>query len=1657
MNSSIAIPVRSTSPMTLLVLIAQIACCNEPDSTLNTSTTGISSSRQNNGASADCCGMVHRVVLSPSVGKKLSSKDVQDTNVFQEGMSPDSNYQHDGADVWQCEPDTNYEGDDLWIFGRHDGLNSECFGWPYMKFDLTGSIPDGAMVVQAVLSMYLDSGYGNYQTGASHKVLSDWSESSLTFNSAPSDWSNGQYESQVYITQVGRWWDWDITQMTSDWVTDPSSNFGVAIMPIDELYNDDVLYWASDDSQISSQRPKLTVDYILPEHRASFVDQTPPPSTMYLQQEAEVSLTFKNDGVDQWSQAGGYGLGSQNPADNNTWGLSMVELPSTVGTGSTAVFDFEITAPDSPGTYTFQWQMKDDVAGWFGDPSEPIDVMVEKKPLSTTCQADSECSSGNCVDGYCCDGFCVGLCQSCALAGFEGNCRYIPPGQDPDEECIGTGICGSYCDGTGNCVFPQLGTRCADCASCDGEGNCNQYEPGGTDPADRCGLCRVCPGDGPDCVAAQAGTDPVDECRYFPAETCGQTGQCDGAGACELYPDDTLCGPETCTAAIHHPADRCDGAGNCIISQDEPCTPYACLDAVSCRTDCQDDSDCAGDSHCVQGSCAAYIHLGQDCANDAECITGHCVDGVCCENTCEGLCQACNLDPNPGTCMTVPQGQDPRQDCPGDGICGGVCDGQGQCAFAPDTTRCDVCTSCDGQGFCTHLSARQQDPFDDCAPCFACSGQDASCVPVPEGEDPLEDCEETPQETCSTTGTCDGAGGCELWPADTICNPAACHDGILEPADLCDGLGSCFDLGQLNCEPYTCLSPDACRDTCEDDTNCAAGFHCDEQSCQENLIDGSACVRDGQCRNGHCVDGVCCQSACKGLCQRCDLQGSVGTCTAIFAGQDPDAECAGDGVCGGSCDGQGQCLLPGEDTACAPCARCDGHGSCSVFVQAGQDPEDRCGPCMVCAGDREDCVAIDAGQDPFDECQQQDPSTCGTDGTCDGNGSCHLWPSGTICGEQSCLAGVLHRPDTCDGQGQCEQRGEQDCAPYTCDGDFCSGPEGLTHISIEDSPDGSGQPIVDMQLTTDDSLELFALGRDAQGESLGPVVVTWSVQGDMGSAQPGPSTSTMFDPTTPGAGKIAADFYDPDVQDALTGDIVVTPGIAAGEFPLEANPSIIPADGEAVSTVTGGPVLDADQNPVEPGTMVTVLSSQGEIDSQDADQLRPGIQRATDQQGLFSFSVTAPALAGRARLLATTVAPHQATGHGILYFGDGRPVANAGEDQRVTSGEHVTLDGGESFDPGNRMLSFQWVQTAGDQVELLGQDTESPKFDAPELTGSEDLQFQLMVSAGEDQSDPDSVTVTVMGSERDLPTAVISLQPETGPAPLDVTLDASQSHAADCCELVAYQWFLPDGTQIQAKTVTYSFSKPGTVGIELMVTDDKGSFSFARDQVVVTDGHSSPPSLLATATPSRGAAPLNVTFRAQATDPDGTIELIEWDMGGGFVITGPEQQHLFSQAGLYQVRVRATDDSGLHAEQVIHIAVSDNGTYAPSIISTPANTAHVSKSWFYAPMAVGTPPFDWSLGKHVGEQLLGAPQGMQINPETGKLTWIPSDSQLGPVNVTLVVKNHAGSDFQDFQVAVSSSEQQSGCGCTTQRSPAAGVGLLWLFLALAWFSKKLSR
>jgi hypothetical protein len=124
-------------------------------------------------------------------------------------------------------------------------------------------------------------------------------------------------------------------------------------------------------------------------NNAAFVSQSV-PSTLTAGQTATVTVTMKNTGTTTWTDAS-YKLGSQNPADNATWGSNRVPLPggASVGPNQQAAFTWTVTAPATAGTYNFQWQMRQSGVEWFGPLTPNVAVTVTALPTVTVAASDA--------------------------------------------------------------------------------------------------------------------------------------------------------------------------------------------------------------------------------------------------------------------------------------------------------------------------------------------------------------------------------------------------------------------------------------------------------------------------------------------------------------------------------------------------------------------------------------------------------------------------------------------------------------------------------------------------------------------------------------------------------------------------------------------------------------------------------------------------------------------------------------------------------------------------------------------------------------------------------------------------------------------------------------------------------------------------------------------------------------------------------------------------------------------------------------------------------------------------------------------------------------------------------------------------------------------
>ncbi len=138
----------------------------------------------------------------------------------------------------------------------------------------------------------------------------------------------------------------------------------------------------NDGATTTSNTATVTVNAAPPSLDAQFISQSVPAS-MIAGQTYPVSVQMKNTGTATWTAATAFKLGSQNPQDNQTWGMSRNLLPASIAPGQTATFNFNVMAPATTGTYNFQWRMVQESVAWFGSFTTNVAVIVNPNPPPT--------------------------------------------------------------------------------------------------------------------------------------------------------------------------------------------------------------------------------------------------------------------------------------------------------------------------------------------------------------------------------------------------------------------------------------------------------------------------------------------------------------------------------------------------------------------------------------------------------------------------------------------------------------------------------------------------------------------------------------------------------------------------------------------------------------------------------------------------------------------------------------------------------------------------------------------------------------------------------------------------------------------------------------------------------------------------------------------------------------------------------------------------------------------------------------------------------------------------------------------------------------------------------------------------------------------------
>ena len=122
------------------------------------------------------------------------------------------------------------------------------------------------------------------------------------------------------------------------------------------------------------------------------------------------------------------------------------------------------------------------------------------------------------------------------------------------------------------------------------------------------------------------------------------------------------------------------------------------------------------------------------------------------------------------------------------------------------------------------------------------------------------------------------------------------------------------------------------------------------------------------------------------------------------------------------------------------------------------------------------------------------------------------------------------------------------------------------------------------------------------------------------------------------------------------------------------------------------------------------------------------------------------------------------------------------------------------------------------------------------------------------------------------------------------------------------------------------------------------------------------------------------------------------------------------QIGNHTIQVQVADSGGLFVGQEFELTVRGLNT-PPAIVSTPGTIAAVGQEYRYQVTATDPENDEGRYGLGL------APEGMEIDAETGLITWTPTEGQAGNVEVeVLVLDAQDGVNRQTFTIEVATAE-----------------------------------
>lgn len=208
-----------------------------------------------------------------------------------------------------------------------------------------------------------------------------------------------------------------------------------------------------------------------------------------------------------------------------------------------------------------------------------------------------------------------------------------------------------------------------------------------------------------------------------------------------------------------------------------------------------------------------------------------------------------------------------------------------------------------------------------------------------------------------------------------------------------------------------------------------------------------------------------------------------------------------------------------------------------------------------------------------------------------------------------------------------------------------------------------------------------------------------------------------------------------------------------------------------------------------------------------------------------------------------------------------------------------------------------------------------------------DYNATLRVTQTNGQDDEESRQVTVTNRP---PVASFTANPNPAQLGQQVDFDGSASQDPDG-QIDKYEWDFDGDNQFDQTTTgpktAFTYQSTGRRTVKLRITDNNGTQAeVARD--VEVSGPNVPPTASFSASPNPAEVNKQVVFDAtSSSDRDGSIVRYEWDLDANNTFetnsgANPRTQRAYAAAGVFNVRLRVTDNSGASTETVRQVTVT---------------------------------------------------------------------------------------------------------------------------------------